>query len=66
MGVTLLDESLLDDVREGITMHLAPLNIGQYHQMIRDGILHDGEPIELGDALVVEGAADIGVQGPAR
>ncbi len=47
MGVTLLDESLLDDVREGITMHLAPLNIGQYHQMIRDGILHDGEPIEL-------------------
>ena len=47
MSVTLLDESLLDDVREGITMHLAPLNIGQYHQMIRDGILHDGEPIEL-------------------
>jgi len=47
MSVTLLDESLLDDVREGITMHLAPLNIGQYHQMIRDGILHDGDPIEL-------------------
>ena len=38
---------LLDDVREGINMNLAPLNVEQYHQMIRDGILHDGEPIEL-------------------
>ncbi|MEK6257154.1 MAG: Uma2 family endonuclease [Planctomycetota bacterium] len=47
MSVGLLDEGLLDDVREGITMNLAPLNIEQYHQMIRDGILHDGEPIEL-------------------
>ncbi len=47
MSVALMEESLLDDVREGITMHLAPLNVEQYHQMIRDGILHDGAPIEL-------------------
>ena len=47
MSVALMEESLLDDVREGITMHFAPLNIDQYHQMIRDGILHDGDPIEL-------------------
>ena len=47
MSVAVMEESFLDDVREGITMHLAPLNIEQYHQMIRDGILHDGDPIEL-------------------
>ncbi len=47
MSVALMEESFLDDVREGITMHLAPLNVEQYHQMIRDGILHDGAPIEL-------------------
>lgn len=47
MSVALMEESFLDDVREGITMHLAPLNVEQYHQMIRDGILHDGDPIEL-------------------
>lgn len=47
MSIALMEESLLDDVREGITMHFAPLNVDQYHQMIRDGILHDGDPIEL-------------------
>lgn len=47
MSVALMEESFLDDVREGITIHLAPLNVEQYHQMIRDGILHDGDPIEL-------------------
>jgi Uma2 family endonuclease len=38
---------LLDDLRDGIEVHLAPLTVDQYQQMIRDGILHDGEPIEL-------------------
>ena len=37
----------MDDVRDGISVPLAPLTVDQYHQMIRDGILHDGEPIAL-------------------
>lgn len=42
-----MSTDILDDVREGISLTLAPLNVDQYHQMIRDGILRDGEPIEL-------------------
>jgi hypothetical protein len=38
---------LLDDLRDGVNLNLAPLTVDQYHQMIRDGILHDAEPIEL-------------------
>ena len=38
---------LLDDVRDGISLTLAPLNVDQYHQMIRDGNLCDGDPVEL-------------------
>ena len=38
---------LIDDLRDGVEVHLAPLNVSQYRQMIRDGILQDGEPIEL-------------------
>ena len=42
-----MSSDILDDVRDGVSLTLAPLNVGQYHQMIRDGILLDGEPIEL-------------------
>lgn len=42
-----MSTDLLDDVRDGISLTLAPLTVDQYHQMIRDGILRDGEPIEL-------------------
>jgi len=42
-----MSTDILDDVRDGVGLTLAPLNVGQYHQMIRDGILLDGEPIEL-------------------
>ena len=42
-----MSTDLLDDVRDGIDLTLAPLSVDQYHQMIRDGILHDGDPIEL-------------------
>lgn len=38
---------LLEDLRDGVEVHLAPLTVDQYQKMIRDGILHDGEPIEL-------------------
>ena len=46
-----MNANLVKDVREGINMRLAPLNIDQYHRMIDNGILKDGEPIEL-----IEGA----------
>lgn len=46
-----MNANLVKDVREGINMRLAPLNIDQYHRMIDNGILEDGEPIEL-----IEGA----------
>ena len=38
---------LIDDLRDGIDVHLAPLTVAQYRQMIRDGILQDGDAIEL-------------------
>jgi Uma2 family endonuclease len=38
---------IVDDLRDGVEVHLAPLSVRQYQQMIRDGILLDGEPIEL-------------------
>ncbi len=46
-----MNANLIQDVREGINMRLAPLSIDQYHRMIETGILEDGEPIEL-----IEGA----------
>ena len=46
-----MNANLVKDVREGINMRLAPLSIDQYHRMIDNGILEDGEPIEL-----IEGA----------
>lgn len=46
-----MNANLVQDVREGINMRLAPLSIDQYHRMIDNGILEDGEPIEL-----IEGA----------
>lgn len=42
-----MSSNLLEDVREGTGLTLAPLTVDQYHQMIRDGILRDGQPIEL-------------------
>ena len=47
MGEWLMSVGLLDDLRDGIQLHLAPLTVDQYHQMNRDGILNDSEPIEL-------------------
>lgn len=42
-----MSTDLLDDLRHGVALHLAPLTVGQYQRMIQDGILHDAEPIEL-------------------
>lgn len=46
-----MNANLVKDVREGVNMRLAPLTTDQYHRMIDNGILEDGEPIEL-----IEGA----------
>ncbi len=48
-----MSTDLLNDVRDGIDLTLAPLSVDQYHQMIRDGILHDGDPIELIEGTLV-------------
>jgi hypothetical protein len=48
-----MNAHLLDDLRDGIGLTLAPLTVDQYHQMIRDGILIDGEPIELLEGTLV-------------
>jgi hypothetical protein len=48
-----MNPHLLDDLRDGISLALAPLTVDQYHQMIRDGILIDGEPIELLEGTLV-------------
>ncbi|HEY4261671.1 MAG TPA: Uma2 family endonuclease [Schlesneria sp.] len=48
-----MNTHLLDDLREGISLTLAPLTVDQYHQMIRDGILVDGDPIELLEGTLV-------------
>ena len=42
-----MNTSLLDDLRDGIPLHLASLTVDQYQQMIRDGILSDADPMEL-------------------
>jgi hypothetical protein len=42
-----MSTGVLDDLRDGINLNLAPLTVEQYHLMIRDGILSDAEPIEL-------------------
>ncbi len=48
-----MNTHLLDDLRDGISLTLAPLTVDQYHQMIRDGILIDGDPIELLEGTLV-------------
>ena len=45
--------SLFDEVRSGTAPPLVPITVDQFHQMIHTGILHDGDPIELIDGLLV-------------
>ena len=48
-----MSTTLLDEVRSGTAPPLVPITVEQYHLMIRDGILQDGDPIELIDGLLV-------------
>ena len=45
--------TLIDEVRSGTAPPLMPITVDQLHQMIEAGILHDGDPIELIDGLLV-------------
>ena len=45
--------TLLDEMRSGTAPPLVPITVDQLHQMIHAGILHDGDPIELIDGLLV-------------
>lgn len=45
--------TLLDEVRSGTAPPLVPITVDQLHQMVQAGILHDGDPIELIDGLLV-------------
>ena len=45
--------TLLDEVRSGTAPPLVPITVDQFHLMIQNGILHDGDPIELIDGLLV-------------
>lgn len=45
--------TLLDEMCSGTAPPLVPITVDQLHQMIQAGILHDGDPIELIDGLLV-------------
>ena len=45
--------TLLEQIAVGEAPPLVPINIEQYHQMIRLGILPEGAPVELIDGLLV-------------
>ena len=48
-----MSTSLLDELRSGTAPPLMPITVDQFQQMIHTGILHDGDPIELIDGLLV-------------
>ncbi len=45
--------TLLDEVRSGTAPPLLPITVDQFQQMIHNGILQEGDPIELIDGLLV-------------
>ena len=45
--------SLLEQIAVGEAPPFVPINVEQYHQMIRLGILPEGAPVELIDGLLV-------------
>jgi Uma2 family endonuclease len=45
--------TLFDEVRSGTAPPLMPITVNQFQQMIHNGILRDGDPIELIDGLLV-------------
>ena len=45
--------TLFDELRSGTAPPLMPITVDQFQLMIESGILHDGDPIELIDGLLV-------------
>jgi Uma2 family endonuclease len=45
--------TLLEQMITGEAPKFVPLTVGQYHEMIAQGILREGEPIELIDGILV-------------
>ena len=48
-----MSTTLFEEMRSGTAPPLVPITVDQLHQMIRNGILNDGDPIELIDGLLV-------------
>ncbi len=48
-----MSTTLLDELRSGTVLPLVPITVDQYQLMLDTGILHDGDPIELIDGLLV-------------
>ncbi len=48
-----MSPTVLDELRSGITLPIAPITVEQLQQMLDSGIFHDGDPIELIDGLLV-------------
>jgi Uma2 family endonuclease len=44
---------VLEDLLDGIGPGVSPLSVEQYHQMIAAGIVHEDEPLELIDGILV-------------
>ncbi len=44
---------VLEDLLDGIGPGVSPLTVEQYHQMIAAGIVHEDEPLELIDGILV-------------
>jgi hypothetical protein len=55
-----MSTGVLDDLRDGINLNLAPLTVEQYHLMIRDGILSDAWVASKPLFLQVQGPIVIG------
>lgn len=49
----MMSTDLLEDIRDGIRLTLARFSRDQYHQMIHDGILHDGDTLELIEGTIL-------------
>ena len=45
--------TLFDELRSGTAPPLMPITVDQFQQMIQQGILQDGDPVELIDGLLV-------------
>lgn len=48
-----MSATLFDELRSGTAPQLLPISVDQFQQMIEQGILKDGDPVELIDGMLV-------------